>query len=218
MGRSRASTALRGDAASSQRARWVGHPYLRVIWVISEMNAFADNSTFDDFADSLQVERGPRSLFIIGGSKIDHLLLEILRAYLLPKSAKAKDPDELLEGDTPLSTFSSRIKMCHRLGIIDGTLFSALEKLRAIRNLSAHGLAFNHASSPLRDHISDFRKHVEPRKSFALTKARYFDGVLGSETEEWQCLLLTLCVLLESVKEKTQRTKEDPRTIKISSR
>lgn len=176
-----------------------------------------DNSTFDDFADGLQVERTPRSLFIIGASKIDYLLAEILRAYLLPKSTKAKDQDELLEGDMPISTFSSRIKLCRRLGLIDETIYVALEKLRSIRNLSAHGLLFDHSTSPLREHIADFRRHLTHRKSFALTKKRFFNDSFENDVEEWQCLLLTVCVLLEAVNASTLRTKENTKTNKISA-
>ena len=74
---------------------------------------------FDAFADDLLAERMPRPLIIVGTSKVDLLLFGILDAYLLPKRAKPKHKDELLEGDRPLATFSARIKMCYRLGLID---------------------------------------------------------------------------------------------------
>src|SRR5712691_1713619 len=100
---------------------------------------------FDVFAEDLLAERSARPLVIVGASKVDHLLFEMLRIFLLPKIAKAKDQDELLEGDTPLATFSARIKMCRRLGLIDETLYVALERLRALRNLSAHSISFDDA-------------------------------------------------------------------------
>jgi DNA-binding MltR family transcriptional regulator len=87
-------------------------------------------SLFDDFAEDLLEERSVRPLIIVGASKVDHLLREILSSHLLPKIAKKDEPDELLEGDRPLSTFSSRIKLCYRLGLIDKTMYTALEKLR----------------------------------------------------------------------------------------
>jgi DNA-binding MltR family transcriptional regulator len=87
----------------------------------------------------------------VGASKVDDLLLEILRAFLLPTKAKGQNNDELLEGDRPLATFSSRIKICRRLGLIDETLYRALEQLRALRNLSAYETSFDHAEAPARD-------------------------------------------------------------------
>jgi hypothetical protein len=171
---------------------------------------------FDDFAEALRVERGVRPLFIVGASKIDHLLLEILRVYHLPKLSAGKNEDELLEGDK--CTFSTRIKMCRRLGLIDETLYLNLERLRIIRNKCAHAVAFDHSVSPLREHFSEFRKSLASRASYSLTKKRYFDDEFGNAIEEWQCLLLTMCVLLEAVRVNTVPTKGNAKTLKISAR
>lgn len=88
---------------------------------------------FDLFADELIAELNARPLIIVGASKADHLLLEVLCAFLLPKLAKPREQDELLEGDFPLATFSARIKICRRLGLIDETLYVALDRLRRLR-------------------------------------------------------------------------------------
>ena len=73
---------------------------------------------FDDFADDLLGERTARPLIIVGTAKVENLLFQILSQHLLPKKTKASDQDELLEGDRPLATFSARIKLCYRLGLI----------------------------------------------------------------------------------------------------
>lgn len=177
-----------------------------------------DGAQFDAFADDLLDERSGRPLVIVGASKIDGLLFDILKAFLLPKRAKSKEDDELLEGDKPLATFSAKIKACYRLALIDDTLCQALEKLRSMRNLSAHSVAFDLSKSPLREHISDFRKNVMHRKSFDLTKQRYFQNATLNGVEELQCLLLTVCVLLEAVREKTVTTVGNPDTLLIASR
>jgi hypothetical protein len=171
---------------------------------------------FDDFAEVLRVERGVRPLFIVGASKIDHLLLEILRTYHLPKLSAGKSEDELLEGDK--CTFSTRIKMCRRLGLIDESLYLSLERLRTIRNKCAHTVEFDHAVSPLREHFSEFRRSLSGRASYSLTKKRYFDDDFANPIEEMQCLLLTICVLLEAVRANTVPTKGNAKTLKISAR
>src|SRR6185312_7990615 len=99
----------------------------------------SERTVFDDFADLFEAERAPRPLFILGAAKIDSLLAEILTTYLMPKAAGGKK-DELLLGDSPISTLSSRIKVCYRLGIIDESLYKILDKIRAIRNSCAHDL------------------------------------------------------------------------------
>ena len=160
-----------------------------------------NNNLFDEFAQDLQAERSARSLVIVGASRIDYLLLEMLRGFLLPKFTKGKNQDELLEGDhSPLGTFSARIKMCRRLGLIDETLYLALDKLRIIRNSSAHSILFDATKSPVREHYGDFRKRIASRHSYQLTKARFFDSGNLLPIEEFQCLLLTLCFLLEAIR------------------
>jgi hypothetical protein len=173
---------------------------------------------FDAFAEDLLVERGIRPLVIVGASKVEHLLYEVLSLHFLPKLAKTGDQDELLEGDRPLSTLSARIKICRRLGLIDESLCLALEQLRALRNLSAHSVAFDVAKSPLRERIAELRKQVASRESFQLTKERYFDTAPFRPIDELQCILLTLCVLLEAIREKTTRTKGNKSTLGIATR
>jgi DNA-binding MltR family transcriptional regulator len=172
---------------------------------------------FDSFADDLLVERVPRSLIIIGASKVDDLLLQVLAQYLIPKNSKPKDNDELLEGDRPLATFSARIKLTYRLGLIDETLYRALEQLRALRNKCAHSVNFNVATSPASEHLHELRKGMTARPSYTLTRKRYFAADQLSGIEELQCALLNMCVLLEGVRRQTPRTNGGKRTRTIAS-
>ena len=176
------------------------------------------SEVFDTFADDLLAERGPRPLIIIGAPKVDELLLEILRSYLLPKGVKPKEQDELLEGDSPLGTFSSRIKMCRRLGLIDAKLCTALDRLRVLRNSSAHHVAFDHSKSPAREHIGELRNHIVGRGSYSLTRKRYFESSSLKAVEELQCLLLTVCVLLEATRAGIKRTSGNKKSLRISRR
>lgn len=172
---------------------------------------------FDTFAEDLLEERASRPLIIIGASKVDDLLLKILIQHLLQKRAKSKNQDELLEGDRPLATFSARIKLTYRLGLIDDTLCFALELLRNLRNPSAHSIAFNIVKSPAREHLTALRKNIIHRQSYRLTRERYFDDADLTKIEELQCLLLTLCVLLEAIRMKMSRTRGNKQSIKIAS-
>lgn len=172
---------------------------------------------FDTFAEDLLEERVFRSLVIIGASKVEDLLFQILTKYFFPKKAKEKDQDELLEGDRPLGTFSARIKLTYRLGLIDETLRVALEILRNLRNKSAHSVAFNIMKSPAREHFMELRKNIKHRKSFSLTRKRYFNKARFTDIEEMQCLLLTLCVLLEAILRKISKIGGNRQLLRIAS-
>ncbi len=179
------------------------------------MRVPSSSDLFDAFAEDLIVERGMRPLVIVGASKVEDLLYEILNTYLLPR---LKDQDELLEGDRPLSTLSARIKLCRRLGLIDESLYLALERLRALRNCSAHLVAFDVSKSPVREHFTELKNRLVGRESFRLTRERYFDSAPFKPVDELQCMLLTLCVLLEVIREKTKTTKGNKRALEIAAR
>ena len=120
--------------------------------------------------------------------------------FLFEKSAKEKEDDELLDGDNPLTTFSSRIKVCKRLGLLDKTLFDALNTLRNIRNQAAHWILFGMGDAPLREQIKHLKSLIENRRSYRLTVGKFFHKGKLSELESLQAVLLTLCVLLETIR------------------
>jgi DNA-binding MltR family transcriptional regulator len=170
---------------------------------------------FDSFVEDLLGEKLARPIIIIGASKIDDLLFRIIEKYLLP--ARDSKEDELLKGDTPLSTFSSRIKITYRLGIIDENMFKLLEQVRKIRNLCAHSIEFDIKKSPARDHFNELKKMLVTRTSFNLTKSRFFSDSFN-DTKELQCILVTICVILEAIHEKIIKTKGVKKTLRISTK
>ena len=155
--------------------------------------------SFDEFADGLLSERQPRALVILASAQIDTQLRNVLEAFLWEKAGKSKDPDELFDGDSPLSSFSSRIKISRRLGLIDAALTNALDKLRDVRNQAAHWVSFGVANAPLRDQLKHLQTLITHRRSYHLTVSRFFAGQQLSDLESLQAVLLTLSVLLGSI-------------------
>ena len=80
-------------------------------------------------------EESDRAAVILGAAKIDSILAQILDRYMLPSLSSN---DELLDGDSPLATYSARINACYRLGLIDPHFAKALHLTRKIRNSFAH--------------------------------------------------------------------------------
>jgi len=86
------------------------------------------------------VGESDRAAVILGAAMVERLLGQILEKHLLPSTGTT---DELLEGDTPLATFSAKIKACHRLGILDDRFISLLNTFRRLRNNFAHETGAN---------------------------------------------------------------------------
>jgi len=94
----------------------------------------------DEFVSFVQEFEGEtdRAAVILGAAKLDTLLYQLLSKFLFPSPTGI---DEMLEGDSPLSTFSSRINISYRLGLIDAHFAKALHLIRKIRNAFAHELS-----------------------------------------------------------------------------
>lgn len=89
---------------------------------------------FEKFTQDFKQE-SDRAAVILGAAQLDLLLYQLLEGFMLPNPS---GKDELLEGDSPLATFSSRINACYRLGLIDAEFARALHLIRKIRNSFAH--------------------------------------------------------------------------------
>ena len=81
---------------------------------------------FNDYFSS----EGDRAAVILGVARLDIVLGQLLKLVLRPCPSRV---DELLDGDSPLSTFSAKIS-CHRLRLIDDGAARALNLIRKIRN------------------------------------------------------------------------------------
>ena len=170
---------------------------------------------FDELVDEIRDERNDRALIILCSSIIDEQLFNILKDFLI-NPIKANEED-LLKGDTPLSTFSSRIKIIYRLGIIDNSFREILEALRKVRNLCAHTIDFKINKSPIKEHISSLKKLLESRTSYELAKKRYFENSITPK-DEIKLLLVTICVILETMNGSISQILLNSETIKISKR
>lgn len=85
------------------------------------------------------INESDRAAVVLGAAKLDYLLCELINKVLLPPQNK-KD-DELLgeEGQGGiLGSFSAKINIAHRLGLIDASFKNLLHLIRKIRNRFAH--------------------------------------------------------------------------------
>jgi len=142
-----------------------------------------------------------RSRIIILAAHIDHLPLEILTKHLKPKRGKTKDEDKLFGRMRPLTSFSARIEMAYRLGLISEEAAQCYDILRDVRNDCAHKL------------VVDFRKF---RRFSLLTReisslAILFDVYrLTGQSDEDLFTFLCVChqIFLEATLKNTNQVAE----------
>ncbi|MDF7650740.1 hypothetical protein PUG42_19600 [Erwiniaceae bacterium L1_54_3] len=79
-----------------------------------------------------------RASAIVGAAFLDELLTEILKEYLVDDTIK--NDKEIFSGVGPLATFSSKINMAYRLGIISKSERKIIHCIRDVRNKFAHKL------------------------------------------------------------------------------
>ena len=80
-------------------------------------------------------EKDQRSVVIMGSARLETLLRNLLEGYLLPKP---NSDSALFDGMGALSTFSARLHLSQRLGLIDKELWRTINLIRDTRNDFAH--------------------------------------------------------------------------------
>lgn len=95
--------------------------------------------SFAEFFNEIH-DDNDRAAVIVGAANIDSVLEKLLIQSLLPsiKRNQSRDNDELFGIGMPLSSFSSKITLSYRMGIIDKDFYSSLNIIRKIRNEFAH--------------------------------------------------------------------------------
>src|SRR5205085_10598025 len=100
---------------------------------------------------------------------------------LRPNTSKS---DELLEGDSPLSTLSARINVCYRMGLIDAEFTRCLHLIRKTRNIFAHetsGSTLNSGSH--RDRVRELVTPFLLKDRFVGFRDYFFAGFEGASRD-----------------------------------
>lgn len=131
-----------------------------------------DEADFIKFVDEFKGE-SDRAAVILGAAKIDLLLYQILQQYLAPITG---GKDELLDGDSPLGTFSAKILLVNRLGLVNDEFTRALQFVRKIRNSFAHEVAgCTLDSGAHRDRVKELVAQLKHKNAFIKIRASKFE-------------------------------------------
>jgi hypothetical protein len=156
-----------------------------------------DFLAFRQFMDEFRGE-SDRAAVVLGAAKLDLLLYQMLQRFFRPSTSKS---DELLDGDSPLGTFSAKITIAHRLGLIGDDLCRALHLIRRIRNAFAHetsGVSLENGAH--RDRIRELVAPLSANTSFSWLLTRFFGGDT-SPRNQFRAVVALISVRLEGAHE-----------------
>jgi DNA-binding MltR family transcriptional regulator len=119
-----------------------------------------------------------RSCVIVAASILDHLILELLRARLVPNSTSQ---DSLFDGgNAPLGAFSARIDLAYRIGSISAQFARDLHVIRRMRNDLAHSIVGRDFSDPgLADQVLHLLTSLNIKKRCSFLLKPPYDTVRG---------------------------------------
>jgi len=99
-----------------------------------------------------------RACVILSAVLLDARLEIALKKVLRPSRARKPANDEIFGANAPIGTFSSKILLAYRLGLIDNQVKSSLESIRKIRNEFAHSTEHQELSQePNKDQILELK-------------------------------------------------------------
>ena len=136
-----------------------------------------------------------RTSVILGAAKIDILLYQLLIKFLLPNPTSR---DDLFDGDSPLSTLSSKINLCFRLGLIDSGTSKALHLIRKIRNSFAHEISGCQLDVvPHKDRVKELVSPYENEPTFIKMKSISEEKGKRGPSADFRILISLLILFLQ---------------------
>lgn len=142
-----------------------------------------------------------RAAVILGAAKLDLSLRELLVGRLLPN---ASGQDELFDTDKPISTFSARINVAYRLGLIDKQFSNLLHLVRRIRNDFAHeAVGAELGAGSHRDRVRLLAAPFLKKKQFETFAANQY----SAHSEASRCFRLVLTILVVRLQLATEAIK-----------
>jgi hypothetical protein len=166
----------------------------------------ADAKAFGAFIEEFKNE-SDRAAVILGAAKLDVMLYQLLQNTLRPSTSKN---DELLDGDSPLATFSARIGLCHRLGLIDDNFCRALHMIRKIRNSFAHEIGgISLESGAHRDRIRELVGPLRGNEAFDILTESAFGEHPGT-AGQFRSAVALAAVRLEGACQNASQIEDSP--------
>jgi len=159
---------------------------------LDDYNPFVDEAA--ELAGSLLGE-SERAAVILAASSIDVGLEKLLQHVLHPC---AGGEDSLFDSDRALGTFSAKILIAHRLGLINGDFERAIQLLRRIRNDFAHQLGNETlASGRQQGRLQELRRLFRNSTMYKVMMKKLPAGAEKHYGAKIYIVLCTVCILAQ---------------------
>lgn len=131
---------------------------------------------FQRFLQEVIFSDNERAGIICGAAMLDQQLEAILKRFLIPSTSKAEE-QKVFGANAPLSSFSGRITMAFRLGLIPPIVAEMLDRIRKIRNDFAHDVTVQSLdeSETYKSHITELSRVHRGAESATLDKLKLDD-------------------------------------------
>ncbi|ACT83012.1 hypothetical protein gp48 [Burkholderia phage KS9] len=141
-----------------------------------------------------------RSAVILGGALADEELLALM-LKVMPSPNKAED--RLFEPERPLGSFSSRITLAHRIGLIDDDFARGLNWVRDLRNHFAHRV--EHAKltdDAYRDRVTNIAGWVKAHHAYAdvFEGTKRFNADISDPHRHWVVCVSAIVMRLRAAR------------------
>jgi DNA-binding MltR family transcriptional regulator len=147
---------------------------------------------FEEFISEFGSE-SDRAAVILGASKIDQLLGSLLERYFLPSPTSE---DALFSNNGPLGTFSAKVDLSYRLGLIDAQFSKSIHLVRRIRNSFAHeAYGAKLSSGTHKDRVKSLAAPFQGHEWFSSLKKLYFNDIDESRADFSTTLGLMIIML-----------------------
>ena|SRR5579862_6438575 len=148
------------------------------------------------------MQEGERAAVVVGAARLELALERLLTRVMQPHPGGS---DNLFDPERPLGTFSAKISLAFRLGLLDPKVESALQLIRRIRNEFAHSvgaasLSENSHANRLRE-LTD-RCRADSHYEIAIENMRKVPG-----TEKLQLFCAALILLIAAIESAGFRAK-----------
>lgn len=151
---------------------------------------------FEEFIAEFGSE-SDRAAVILGAAKIDQLLGNLLERYLLPSPVSE---DALFLNNGPLGTFSAKVDLTYRLGLIDAQFSKSIHLVRRIRNSFAHeAYGAKLSSGTHKDRVKSLAAPFQNHEKFSTLKKLYFSDIDESRADFSTTLGLMIIMLEKCV-------------------
>ena len=179
-----------------------------MIKVVAPKKSETDSDSYASFKAFFVefAKESDRACVILGAAKIDILLKQLLLGLFLPSTSST---DELLDGDSALGTFSAKIQLAYRLGLLDAEFTRALNLIRKIRNEFAHEASTVSLSHPShRDRIRHLVSSLKSTKAFNAFKDLSMLNHTEGSARDFRAALALICARLENAVDRVSRIDE----------